>query len=111
MGIDKHHRFQGFATLQLPKPSFKCLSQVLGLHRIECFAHRRITRYPANAVNTLQIVFGPLLIKGEQRGRFEGEHGKGGHQDIAQRDFGIAFSVLRDGTKDIVHRTQQGIGT
>ncbi len=51
------------------------------------------------------------LIKGEQGRSFEGKHGEGGHQGIAQRDFGIAFSVIRNLTKHVLNRAQQGIGT
>ena len=29
----------------------------------------------------------------------------------AQRDLGIAFSVIRNATKDVLNRAQQGIGT
>jgi hypothetical protein len=97
--------------LKPAKYRFKCRSQVFGLNRIKGFAHRRITWYPGNAVNTLQIVFGPLLIKGKQGGRFEGAHGQGGHQGLSQRDVGIAFSVLRKLTKDVLNRAQQDIGT
>ena len=59
----------------------------------------------------LQIVFGPLLIKGKQRRGFEGKHGEGGHEGIMQRDVGIAFSVIWNVIKDVVNRASQGIGT
>jgi hypothetical protein len=111
MALDKDHLFEGFATLQLTKNPCKRRSQVLRFDRIEALAHRRITRYPSDAVNALQIVLGAFLVKGEQRGRFEGEHGEGGHQGIAQRDVGIAFSVIGNLTKDVLNRAQQGIGT
>jgi len=111
MAIDKDHLFEDFATLKPTKPGFKCRSQVLGLNRIKGLAHRRITGNPANAVNALQIVFGSFLIKGKQRRGFEGKHGEGGHEGIMQRDFGLAFSVIRNLTKDVLNRAQQGIGT
>ena len=88
MALDKDHLFQGFATLKLAKNRLERGSQVLGLDRVEYLAHRSITRYPSNAVNALQIVLGAFFVKGEQRGRFEGEHGKGGHEGITQRDLG-----------------------
>jgi hypothetical protein len=82
MAIDKHHLFEDFATLESAKPDFKCGSQVLRLNRIKGLTRRRVTRHPANAVNALQIIFGALLIKSEQRRGFEDKHGEGGHQGI-----------------------------
>ena len=111
MALDKDHLFQGFATLKVAKNRLERGSQVFGLDRVEYLAHRGITRHPSNAVNALQVVLGAFFVKGEQRGGFEGEHGKGGHQGITQRDLGIAFSVLRNLTKDVLNRAQQGIGT
>src|ERR687895_1957709 len=111
MALDEDHLFKGFATLELTKSPFKRWAEVLGFDRVEYFAHRRITRNPPDAVNALQVVLGPLLVKGEKRRRFEREHGQGGHEDITQRDLGIAFSVIRNLTKDVLNRAQQGIGT
>ena len=62
-------------------------------------------------IDALQIVLRSDLIKGEQRGGFEGEHGTGGHEGITQGDLGIALAVLRKLTKDVLNRTQQRIGT
>ena len=111
MTLDKDHLFEGITTLKVTKNRLECRSQVLGLDRVEELTHRRITRHPPDAVNALQVALGAFLVKGEQRRRFEGEQGKGGHQGIMQRDFGVAFSVIRKLTKDVVNRAQQGIGT
>src|ERR687898_151714 len=95
MALDKDHLFKGFATLKVTKSHFERGSQVFGLDRVENLAHRCITRYPPDAVNALQVALGAFLVKGEPRRRVEGEQGKGGHQGIMQRDFGVAFSVIR----------------
>jgi hypothetical protein len=110
MALDKHHRCENFATLEPAKPHLKGRAQVPGLNRIEGLTHRRITGDPANAVNARHIVFGPLFVKGEERGRLEGKHGEGGHQGVMQRDVGIALAVRRNLAKDVLNRAQQSIG-
>src|SRR5918999_4552963 len=104
MALDKDHLFKGFATLKVAKSHFERGSQVFGIDRVENLAHRRITRHPSDAVNALQVALGAFLVKGEQRRRFEGEQGKGGHQGITQWDLGIAFSVIRNLTKNVLNR-------
>src|SRR5687768_1219027 len=111
MALDKDHLFKAFAALKATKSGFERGSQVFRLDRVEYLTHRCITRHPSNAVNALQVGLSALLVKSEQRGRFEGEQGKGGHEGITQRDLGIAFSVIRKLTKDVLNRAQQGIGT
>ena len=111
MALDKDHLFKGFATLKVTKNRLACGSQALGLDRVEYLAHRGITRHPPNPIDALQIVLRSDLIKGEQRGGCEGEHGTGGHEGSTQGDLGIALAVLRKLTKDVLNRTQQRIGT
>ena len=36
----------------------------------------------------------PKLRKGEQRGRFEGEHSEGRHQGITERDVGMPITTF-----------------
>ena len=72
MALDKDHLFQGFAALKVTKNRLERRPQVLGLDRIEDLAHRCITRYPPDAVNTLQVVLGALFVKGEQGGKYQG---------------------------------------
>jgi hypothetical protein len=111
MALDKDHLCKSFATLQVTKNRLERGSQVLGLNRVESLAHRCIARDPLNPIDAVQIVLSSDLIKGEQRGGFEGEHGKGGHEGITQRDLGIALSVLRKLTKDVLNQAQHSIGT
>ncbi len=82
MAIKKRHRFKGLATLELPKDALEQRAEHLGGDRVKDFAHMRVTRDPLNAVDGVQIAFGPFLVKGEERGRFEGKHGKGRHKRI-----------------------------
>ena len=46
------------------------------------FAHARVAWDPLNAVDSVQITLGPLFVKGEERGRFEGKHGERRHKGI-----------------------------
>lgn len=111
VALDTDHLFKGFAALQVAKNRLERGPQVLGLDWVKYLAHRRITRDPPNPIDALQIVLSSNLVKGEQRGGCEGEHGQGGHEGITQRDVGIACSMLRKLTKDVLNRAQQRVGT
>ena len=82
MAIQKRHRFQRLATLELPKDALEHRAEHLGGDRVKDFAHVRVARDPRNTVDGVQIALGPLLVKGQERGRFEGKHGKGRHERI-----------------------------
>jgi hypothetical protein len=77
MAIQKCHRFQGLAALHLPKDARKHWTEHLGGDWIKDGAHVRVTRDPLNAIDSVQIALSALLVKGQERGRFEGKHGKG----------------------------------
>ena len=84
MPLDKHHLLQRFAALEGAQDIREERTQILGLDRIEDFAHRGIARHALHTVDPLQIACGSLLVKGQQRGRFQREQGKGGHECIRQ---------------------------
>jgi hypothetical protein len=63
----------GVNALEGATDSLEERPQRLGLDRIEDCAHRRIARHPLQTVDPLQIAFGALLVKGQERGRFERE--------------------------------------
>ena len=69
--LNKAPCFKGLAALELTKNRLKRWSQTFGLDRSASLAHRGIARDPPAAVNPRQVVCGPLLIKGEQRGGLE----------------------------------------
>jgi hypothetical protein len=77
MAIKKRQRFQRPATLELAKEALEHRAEHLGEDGVKDFAHVRIARNPRNAVDGVQIALSALLIKGQERGRFEGKHGKG----------------------------------
>jgi hypothetical protein len=77
MTIKKRHRFQGLATLELAQDAREHRAEYLGRDRVKDFAHVGVARDPLNAVDGVQIALGPFLVKGQERGRFEGKHGKG----------------------------------
>jgi len=80
--IKERHCFTRLASLQLPKDTREHRAEHLGGHRVKDFAHMRVARDPLDPVDGVQIAFGSLLVKGQQRGRFEGKHGKGRHERI-----------------------------
>jgi hypothetical protein len=82
MAIKKCHRFQRLASLPLPKDTREHRAEHLGGHRVKDCAHMRVARDPLDPVDGVHIPLGPLLVKSQERGRFEGKHGKGRHERI-----------------------------
>jgi hypothetical protein len=68
--------------LELPKETLKHRAEHLGGNRVKDFAHMRVARDPLNAVDGVQMALGPLLVKSEERRRFEGKHGERRHEGI-----------------------------
>ena len=56
------------------------------------------------------MALGALLVKGEERGRFEGKHGEGGHEDIWEHNLHIGRAIIRDVVKTGVHQPKARIG-
>jgi hypothetical protein len=80
--IKKCHRFKRLATLELPKDALEYRAEPLGGDGVKYLAHVGVTRNPRHPVDGVQIALDPLLVKGEERGRFEGKHRERGHQRI-----------------------------
>ena len=80
--IKQCHRCKRLATLELSKDAREHRTEPLGGDRVKDFAHVRVARDPRNAVDGVQIALGPFLVKGEERGRFEGKHSERRHEGI-----------------------------
>jgi hypothetical protein len=76
MAIKKRHGFKRLAALHLPKDALEHRTEHLGRDRVKDGAHVRIARNPLNAIDGMQIALGAILVKGQERGRFQGKHGK-----------------------------------
>ena len=63
-----------------------------------------------NAVDGVQIALGALLVKGEERGRFEGKHGKGRHEGIGEGNIHIVQGDNLGCGKAAVHQAKERIG-
>ena len=110
MAIKKCHRFKRLATLELPQDALEHGAEPLGGDRVKDFAHARVTRDPLNAVDGVQIPLSPFLVKSQERGRFEGEHGKGRHERIRSGNLGLANTVIWQAGKAAVHQAKERIG-
>jgi len=66
--IEKHHRFERFAALELPQDALEHRAEPLGGDRVTDVAHMCVARDPLNAVDGVQIALGPFLVKGQERG-------------------------------------------
>ena len=82
MALKERHRFQRLAALELPKDAREHRAEPLGGDRTKDLAHERVTRDTLNPVDGMHIALGPFLVKGEERGRFEGKHGERRHEGI-----------------------------
>src|SRR5712691_2709646 len=82
MAIQERHRFQRLAALQLPKDALEDWAEPLGGDGIKDLAHLCVARDTLDPVDGVHMALGPLLVKGEERRRFEGTHGERGHQGI-----------------------------
>src|SRR5713101_4459211 len=97
MAIKERHRFQRLAALELPKDALEYRAEPLGGDGVKYLAHVGVARDPLNAVDGVQIALGPLLVKGEERGRFEGKHGERRHKGIREGNVDILTARIRDG--------------
>lgn len=78
--LQKHPRCQRLATLELSQDALAHGTQDLGGNRVKDGAQMRVARDALQTVDGAHIALGALLVKGQERGRFEGNHGKGRHQ-------------------------------
>ena len=82
MAIKPCHGFQRLATLELPKDALERWAEPLRRDRVKDCAHARVARDALNAVDGVQVTLRTLLVKSQERGRFEGKHGQGRHKRI-----------------------------
>ena len=76
VAIKKRHRFQGLATLELPKDALAHRAEPRGGDQIQDLAPRRVAWDMLDPVDVVPIALGPLRVKGEERGRLEGKQGE-----------------------------------
>src|SRR6266851_7874244 len=96
MTIEKPHRFKRLATLELPKDAREHWAEPLGGDRIKDLAHVRVTRNTLDPVDGVHIALGPLLVKGEERGRFERKHGERRHEGIREGNVSMLTARIRN---------------
>jgi hypothetical protein len=109
MAIQEHHRFQRLAALELSKDTLKDRAEPLGRDGVKYLAPVGVARDPLNPVAGGQIACDPLLVKGEERGRFEGKHRECCHQRICSSNVCLAPAVIRDVRKTVLHQAKEGI--
>lgn len=80
--LQAHHRFECFPSLEVSQHALEHLAERLGCDRIQDRTHVRVARDTLDPIDGVHIPLGPLLVKGEERGRCEGKHGEGGHECI-----------------------------
>jgi hypothetical protein len=109
VAVKERHRFQCLATLELAKDAREHRAEQPGGDWIKDFAPVRVARDPRNAVDGVHIALRSLLVKGQERGRFEGKHGKGRHERIGSGNLDIAHTVIGKAGKTAVHQAKERI--
>ncbi len=94
MAIKPCHRFQRLATLEVPQDALERWAEPCGRAWIKDFAPARVARDPRTTVDGVQMPCSPFLGKGQKRGRFEGNPGKGRHERIGSGHLGLANTVI-----------------
>src|SRR3989442_641334 len=107
--IKKPPRFQCLATLQLPQDACAHRAEPLGGDRIKDFAHVGVTRDPRHAIESVHIALGPLLVKGQERGRLEGKQGTSRHERSGEANLGIVKTVIWQAGKPAVPKAKERI--
>jgi hypothetical protein len=110
VAIETHPLFKRLATLEVAKDARERKGWPLGGDGVKYLAYMGVARDPLNPVDGVQIAFDPLLVKGEERGRFEGKQGEGGHEDIWQRNSRLGRAIIWDVGKAGVHQPKERIG-
>ena len=110
MAIQERQRFKRLAALQLPKDARADRAEPRGGDGIKSLAHVCVARDTLDPVDGVHMALGALLVKGEERGRFEGKHGEGGHEDIWERNIHVGRAIIRDVVKAGVHQPKERIG-
>jgi hypothetical protein len=63
-------------TLELSQDERECRSPGLWRNGLKACPHPRVPGRPFHTLDGLHLAFGPLFVKGEQGGGFEGQPGK-----------------------------------
>jgi hypothetical protein len=108
--IEKHHRFERFAALELPKDAREHRAEPRGGDRVKDVAHVRVARDPLHAIDGVHIALGPFLVKGQERGRLQRKHGTSGHECVSQCNVHIVRTIIWEGGEAASHQTQERIG-
>jgi hypothetical protein len=96
VAIEQHQRCKRLAALVLPQDARQHRAEPLGGDRIKALAPVRVTRDTLEPVDGLHIALGPLLVKGAERGRFEGKQGARRHEGIRSGNVDILTARIRD---------------
>jgi hypothetical protein len=107
--LQEHHRFERLPSLSLGKHALEHRAERLGGDRIQDLTHVRVARDTLDPVDGVPIALGPLLVKGQERGRFEGKHREGGHEGICSRHIRLGRAMIWDVVKAGVHQPKERI--
>lgn len=69
----------------------------------------RVARDTLEPIDGVPIALCPLLVTGEERGRFEGKQGEGGPEGIRERNIRLGRALIWEVVKASMHQPQERI--
>ncbi len=111
MPVQIDERFECLAALQAAEDVLEQGPQVVGIDRVEDVPHLRVAGDVVDAVDGAKDVVGiaAALVKSQEGRILEGEHGKGGHQCVAQGYFGASRARFGKGFKTGADQLEKGV--
>jgi hypothetical protein len=106
--LQERQRCQCLATLALPQEARQDWAEPLGGDGVKALAQVGVARDPLQPGEGVPSVLAPLLVKGEERGRFEGKQGARGPQRLRSSKVGLAQAVRREGRQAVSPQTTEG---
>ena len=105
--LQEHHRFERLASLSLGQHALAHRAAPRGCDRIQDLTPVRVARDTLDPVDGVPIALGPLLVKGEERGRCEGKQGEGGQACLGSRNISSGRAISWAGVKAGMHQPKE----
>ena len=108
--IETRQQCTCLAPLEWPQDARERWAEPRGGERVKDGAQARVARDPRTAVDGVHMPRGPFLVKGQERGRWEGKHGPGRHERIGAGHLGIANTGIWEAGNIAVPQAKERIG-
>lgn len=108
--LPAHHRFERFLSLYVRQHALEHHVERHGGERLQDLMPVGVVRASWDPKDGVQMVLGPLLVKGEERVRFARKHGEGRHAGSGERNLSIRRAISWEMVKTNVNQLKKRIG-